>query len=79
MTEVHNDVTTGQSRGVSRRGMLAEGLGAAGLAVAGTAAAANATPQGRGSRADLVVDATRTTPLPHFWEGCIGGDHAKQA
>src|SRR5689334_735968 len=41
---------------------------------------AQASVQSPSGALQIVVDLTQPTqPLPHFWERCVNGDHAKQA
>jgi len=64
---------------LSRRRVLQSGAAAlASAAAAGaTSSAASAAPSAAGPLFDVDLSAPGT-PLKHFWEGCVGGDHAKQ-
>lgn len=69
-------------RGIGRREVLTGGVGAAALAMVSSPfaqASTGAAPAASAPNVLTIDAAAATTPLPHFWEECIGGDHAKQA
>jgi xylan 1,4-beta-xylosidase len=71
--------STPEKTGISRRNLLGVGVATAtatALSPLGSRAASAQAP----SSSDWTIDLDGpTSALPHFWEECIGGDHAKQA
>lgn len=65
---------------IPRRRVLQAGAGVLASAVVfgGSASAASAAVPSRSTPVFSVDIANSGTPLNHFWESCIGGDHAKQ-